>query len=272
MEPDYHVFNVNGIRLWMWFKEEALDSNKEYRFIILCHGLPSHPYQHTPAKMENVTDAGFVMVFPNYIGTWGSDGTMSWENCVKTILDTVAFVKSGQGKKVTQYADEKAIVRWKVKDITVLGGSFGGSVALVAGAKSKNVKNIISIAAPTNWKNHSKIPEEPAEPIENLYYAVEDGWKLLWRIPNKEEWMRLVNGSADLNAVDYINALKSKNTLLIHGDADKVVWVNRTKDLHEKIKDGKGKHEIIILRSEGHLGNHTIGRAEIFTKIIKFLS
>lgn len=271
MEPDYHVFNVNGIRLWMWFKED-LDPSKEHRFIISCHGLPSHPYQHTPAKMENVIDAGFVMVFPNYIGTWGSDGTMSWEKCVKTILDTVDFIKSGQGKKVTQYADDNAIVKWKVKDITLLGGSFGGSVALVAGVKSKNVKNIISIAAPTNWKDHSKIPEEPAEPIEDLFNAVEDGWKHLWRIPNKEEWMRLVKGSADLNAVDYIEALKSKNTLLIHGDADKVVSVNRTKRLHEKVKDGKGRHEIIILKKEGHMGNDILGQHEIFLKVRQFLS
>lgn len=271
MEPEYHVFNVNGIRLWMWFKE-VLDPNKKYHFIISCHGLPSHPYQHTPAKMENVTDAGFVMVFPNYIGTWGSDGTMSWENCVKTILSTVNFIKSGQGKKVTQYVDEDAVIKWKVKDITLLGGSFGGSVALVAGAKSKYVKNIISIAAPTNWRNHSKIPEEPAEPIEDLFNAVKDGWKHLWRIPNKEEWMRLVKGTVDLNAVDYIEALKSRNTLLIHGDADKVVSVNRTKELHEKVKIGKGKHEIIILKGESHLGNQIIGRAEILSKIVEYLS
>lgn len=271
MRPNFHVFNVDGIRLCMWFREN-IDPNKEYRFIISCHGLPSHPYQHNPSKMENVTDAGFVMVFPNYIGTWASDGIMSWENCVKTILDTVDFVKSGQGRKVTQYTGDDSIIKWKVKDITLLGGSFGGSVALVAGAKSKDVKNIISIAAPTNWRDHSKIHEESAEPIEDLYDAIKHGWKNLWRIPNKEEWNRLVEGTADLNPCDYIVQLKSKNTLLIHGDADKVVSVKRAEQLHEDIKDGKGKHEIIILKGEGHMGNETIGRNEIFSKVKLFLS
>ncbi len=270
MEPDYHVFNINGIRLWMWFKEDLVP-DKEYRFIISCHGLPSHPYQHTPAKMENIIDEGFVMVFPNYIGTWGSDGIMSWENCVKTILDVVDFIISGHGRKVTQYVGDNTIVKWMAKDITLLGSSFGGSVALVSGAKSKHVKNIISVAGPTNWRNHSRIPEEPAEPIEDLFNAVKYGWKHLWRIPNKEEWMRLVKGTADLNAVDYVEALKSKNTLLIHGDADKVVSVKRTKDLHEKVKNGEGKHEILILNGKGHLGNHVIGRPEIFPIMMKFM-
>ncbi|MFO8015534.1 MAG: prolyl oligopeptidase family serine peptidase [Candidatus Woesearchaeota archaeon] len=271
MRPNFHVFNINGIRLLMWFRED-LDPNKEYRFIISCHGLPSHPYQHNPAKMEIVTDAGFVMIFPDYIGTWASDGTMSWENCAKTILDAVDFVKSGQGKKVTQYADDEPIIKWKVKDITLLGGSFGGSVALVAGAKSDDVKNIISIGAPTNWRDHSRIPEESAEPIEDLYYAIKNGWKNLWRIPDKKEWDRLVKGTADLNPVDYIEQLKSKNTLLIHGGADETVSVKRAEQLHQDIRDGKGRHEIMILKDEGHKGNDTIGREEIFSKVKRFLS
>lgn len=261
--PKHNVFNFNGIRLSMWFKGEMRPEG-EYSFIISCHGLPSHPYQHNPAKMENVLDAGYVMVFPNYIGTWASEGVMSWENCVKTILETIKFIKSGKGKKVSHSEN----IKWKVKDITLLGGSFGGSVALVAGAKS-DVEKIISVAGPTNYRDHSKIPEESAEPIEDLYYEVKEGWGNLWRV-SKAEWDRLAKGECDLNPVDYKDVLKDKDTMLIHGKKDEVVAVKRAKQLHKELKKGKGNHKLMLL-DEGHIGNHILGKKKVFSKVKEFL-
>ena len=260
------VFRFGDIVASMWSKE-SLESNKKFRFMIFCYGLPSHPYQHNPAKVEKLIERGFVLIYPNYIGTWASYGIMSWENCTNTILQTIDFLRGGEGKNI--YDDSKIL--WKVKDITLVGGSFGGAVVLVAGAKSKYIKNIIAVCAPTNWRNHSRIPEEKGEPIEKLYYTIQKGWKNLWRIPNKEEWDRLVNGSADLNAVDYIEELKNKNVLLIHGELDNIVVAKRSIDLYSQLKKGNGNHKLIILKNEGHEGNYIIGREDVFTQVIDWL-
>ena len=269
MTYGFHVFNADGMRLSMWFKD-GIDPDMKHRFIISCHGLPSHPYQHNPAKMERLLDEGYILVFPNYIGTWASDGHMTWENCVRTITGTIGFLESGKARKVGQYTGDGSIIRWKVHDISLLGGSFGGSVALVAGAKS-GVQNIIAIAAPTDWRNHSRIPEESAEPIEDLYDAVMEGWGNLWRIP-REEWDRLVDGSCDLNPIDYADVLKGKRVMLIHGEADEVVSVKRSRHLHELLADGDGKHELLVLDGEGHKGSDLAGRSDIFSRVHTFLS
>lgn len=266
MRPTLKVFKFGGIVATMWYGEN-LSPDKVRRFIISCHGLPSHPYQHNPAKMEPLLDKGFVMLFPNYIGTWGSSGTMSWENCVRTVHRAIDFLKAGSGNNLYDNAE----VTWEVKDVTLLGGSFGASVVLVAGAKSADVKNIIAVAGPTNWKDHSRIPEEAAEPIEELFNVVQRGWSHLWRIPGKEEWMRLVEGTADLNAVDYVDSLKEKNILLIHGGDDTIVAAKRSRELYKSIKKGKGKHELLILEGEGHRGNDVVGRDDVLPRVLAFL-
>ena len=266
MRPKLNVFRFGNIVASMWSKE-SLESNKEYRFMIFCYGLPSHPYQHNPAKVEKLIEEGFVIIYPNYIGTWASYGTMSWENCVDTVLQTIDFLKEGKGESISS----ESKFSWKVKDITLVGGSFGGAVVLVAGAKSKDVEYIISVAAPTNWRDHSRISEESREPIEELYYIVQEGWKNLWRIPSKEEWNRLVDGSADLNAVDYINELRNKNVLLIHGEFDDIVAPKRSIDLYNQLKKGNGNHKLIILKNDHHLGNDSIGREDLCPQVINWL-
>ncbi len=266
MKPKLTVFRFGDIITSMWSKEN-LESNREYRFMIFCYGLPSHPYQHNPAKVEKLIESGFVLIYPHYLGTWASYGTMSWENCTNTILQTIDFLKGGNGENI--YDDSKVL--WKVEDITLVGGSFGGAVVLVAGAKSKYIKNIIAVCAPTNLRDHSRIPEETGEPIEKLYCTVKNGWENLWRIPSKEEWDKLVDGSADLNAIDYIEELKNKNVLLIHGDLDNIVAAKRSIDLHNQLKKGNGNHKLIILKNEGHEGNYIIGREDLLPQVTDWL-
>ena len=265
MRPRFFVFRIDDVIFTLWFKNKL--EKKPYKFIIFCHGLPSHPYQHDPTKVENFIDEGFVLVYPNYIGTWASYGKMSWENCTNTILKVIDFIKTGEGTEL--YGNSK--VEWSVNEIILAGGSFGGSIALVTGAKSYDIKKIISVAAPTNWRNPSKLEEEKGEPIEKLYYSINRGWENLWRIPGKKEWNRLVNGVADINPIDYVDKLKNKDVFLIHGDRDRVVSPKRSEDLYKILKKGKGRHRIIILKKDAHLGNDIIGDKRIANKVIKWI-
>jgi pimeloyl-ACP methyl ester carboxylesterase len=264
--PVLSVFRFRDIVANMWSKD-GLQVDRDYRFMIFCYGLPSHPYQHSPAKVERLIEEGFVLLYPNYVGTWASYGTMSWEKCVDTALRSVDFLKRGKGEELRG----NSVVSWKVKDITLVGGSFGGSVALVAGAKSEDVKFIVSVAAPTNWRDHSRIPEETGEPIDELFHSIQRGWENLWRIPSKKEWRRLATGNVDLNPVDYVEKLRDKNVLLIHGELDNIVSLKRSVGLHERIKNGKGKHELLVLEGEGHRGNDVVGREDVVRRVLNFV-
>lgn len=264
--PKSFVFRFDDVvaTMWSW---ETLDTDKPRRFMIFCHGLPSHPYQHNPAKVEELLKLGFVLLYPNYIGTWASYGTMKWEKCIDTVLLAIEFLNGGVGTEL--YGNSE--VKWKVRDIILVGGSFGGSVALVAGSKSHAVKKIISIAAPTNWRNHSKIEGEKEEPIEDLFYSIKRGWENLWRIPGKDEWDRLAEGSADINPVDYLAKLKEKDVFLIHGARDFVVSPKRSSDLYSKLKGGKGNHKFLLLEDAGHMGNDAVGERRIMDEILTWI-
>ena len=267
MRPKFSVFRYGDIVATVWSKNK-FNKDKKYRFMIFCYGLPSHPYQHNPAKVEKFLEKNFILVYPNYIGTWASYGTMSWENCVDTILQTIKFLKGGSGKET--YNNSKT--SWKVKDITLVGGSFGGTIALIAGAKSKDVKKIISIAAPTDFKSHNKMKNKSEESLENLYFCIMRGWQNLWRIPNRHEWDRLVEGKADINPVDYINSMKDKDVFLIHGENDRTVSQYRSIELYNQLKHGKGRHKIVIIKDEGHMGNDFIGDEIVSKKVFAWLN
>ena len=245
-----------------WSSE--VDFKKPLRFIISHHGLPSHPYQLNPAPLHGYIEKGFVMVYPEYIGTWGSYGKNTLESCVKTALDTINFVSKGTAMNL---ADNTSF-SWTVKDITLLGGSFGGSVVLVAGAKSKEVKNIIAIAAPTDYRTHNKSHKE--EDLNETWCLIQRGFENLWRL-DKKFFIELSLGKIDLNPIDYAEKLENKNILLIHGDKDNSVSVDRSIELFNQIKKGKGKHKLIILKNEGHKGNDIIGGDDIFPRVIDWL-
>ena len=266
MKPNLATISYQGIVATIW-SGKPLQKKQAYRFIIFCYGLPSHPYQHHPAKVERLIEEGYVLVYPKYRGTWESKGTMSWENCVSSIIQTVRAIKTGHAKEI--YAGKR--IEWSTKDIALVGGSFGGSIALVAGAKSKEIHKIIAVAAPINWRDHSRIRGERSEPIVELYDTIQQGWKPLWRISSRKEWLRLAHGTADINPIDYVSILKKKNVLLIHGINDTTVSPTRSKIMHHLLSAGPGQHKLILLKKTGHLGNDAVGLPQVIEDVLSFL-
>lgn len=242
------------------------DSNKPQRFLVFLYGLPSHPFdEHTP-MVKKFLKEDFIIVCPEYIGTFSSYGECNLQNSIDTALQTIKFLKKGRGKNLWDLTE----FQWRVKDITLIGGSYGGSVALVAGAKSKDIKNIVAISSPIDWKTHSRMLEEK-EDIYELYNIVRRGFENVWRISSKEDWDKFAKGELDMNPIDYIDSLKNKNVLIIHGAKDQVVNVKRAHELYEKLKNGKGKCKKIILPKEKHIGLRIFEKPKIFDQFVSWL-
>lgn len=261
-------FSYGDILATMWFSS-PLQTNKKYRFIIVCHGLPSHPYQHAPAKLEKLLDAGFVLLYPQYRGTQNSKGTFTWEGCIETVASSAEFLRSGKGRGLYNKDSGKTEMQWSVKDITVLGLSFGGSVALVAGAKSYLIDNIISVAGPIDYRTHNRLKDVPEDSMECIYSFIDIALRSLWRTVTREEYQRIIDGSADVNPVDYVSELKNKKVLLVHGEKDVAVGISRSKELYAHIKGGKGKKKFIVVKNTGH--ELCLPSPSIVPKIVSFL-
>lgn len=244
--------------------DDNFDLLSPRQFIISVHGLPSHPYQLNSAPLNEYLRMGFVIILPEYIGTWGSYGINTLESCVDTILETIQFLKKGKAQNLLNGKN----VAWKVKEIILLGGSFGGSVALIAGAKSKAIRKIIAVAPPTDYRTHNKKYHE--EDLNETWQTVKKGFENLWRL-DKKYFDKLQQGKIDLNPVDYVNELKRKNVLLVHGENDKSVSIKRSIELLKLIKSKNRNSKLIALKGEGHLGNDVIGKSKLFKEISRWL-
>lgn len=244
------------------------DSNKGYRILIFCYGIPGRPLDETSPVIKNFLKEkkDCLVVCPEYIGTHSSYGKFTIKNAIKTIIKTIKFIKKGETRELWSQRS----FSWKVKNISLIGGSFGGSIALVAGAKSDDVRNIIAIAAPIDWNTHAKIPGEE-EDLENLYNVIKRGWKNLWRIRDKKDWKSFVSGKLGINPIEYVKNLKSKNVLLIHGKQDRIVSPERSKLLLSELQKRKGNCKLIFTEDKGHFGIQILTDKNLIKRVINFL-
>lgn len=265
MIDSFWLIKYEGILIKVWYNPKSFLKNKARRFIIVCHGCPSHPYDENPATNQKFMEDDFILVYPEYIGTWGSEGLCNFENAVDSVLKTINLLMKNTAKDIKS----NQVINWKVKDITLLGGSFGGSVVLVAGAKSNFINKIIAVSSVTDWRTHNKLNFKE-EDLTQMWKIINNGLNNYWRV-NKQDYIKLMNGELDLNPIDYINILKEKNTLLIHGIYDSDVNYRRSKNLNKELKKGTGKHEIYLSKQKGHIVTRHLSKKQYYKKIINFL-
>jgi len=211
------------------------------RAIIFGYGLLSSPRRHDDPIIRKFVQNGFVVFLPRYYGTYESDGVCTFENAVDSLLDAIKLVK----KRCARDIRSNDVAKWNAEQIILSGGSFGGAAALVAGAKSRSVRKIISIAGPTDWRT------QRGTSAYRLMWSI--AYKNTWRC-SKAAWKNLINGKLDLNAVDYAKVLRDKDVMFIHGSDDKIVSLRHSKILFEKLQGGKGNHKLIVIKDVGHHG------------------
>lgn len=254
-------FNHEGILMDMFFS----DLSKPQNVIILAYGMPGLPVQKDTPFVMKAVEEGFTVVAPNYIGTFDSYGKFDIENAVTTIVKTAEFVSKGEGKNMLK----DSVVNWKTKSITLLGWSFGGSVVLVAGAKSKYVNKIVAISTPTDYRTHAKLYEE--ENLEGLSKMMSLLYPNTWRIESNDAWSKFLEGKLDLNAIDHITELDTKEILLIHGLNDTVANSKRSESLYKELSKNEFKKELLLLKDKGHMDVKNLDEKELFDKIVSFI-
>jgi pimeloyl-ACP methyl ester carboxylesterase len=110
--------------------------NKLKETIILLHGLPGHEKNFDLA--QNLRSRGKNVIIFNYRGSWGSQGTYSYSNC----LEDIGFV--------LDYFSDSTISSKMLIDTSrfvLIGHSLGGGLALIFGANDNRIKKIITLSA-----------------------------------------------------------------------------------------------------------------------------
>jgi len=141
-------------------------------------------------------------------------GLLHFEEMINTIKYSVDFFSS---------PDIKDNYNVLIDEILLLGISFGGSISLLVGSEENKIKKIISLCPITNFRQHSKDPKIPELDYSNLYELIAKNYADSIKIRSREEWTNVCNGNSILNPVDYVEKLKDKEILLIHGKLDEEV-------------------------------------------------
>lgn len=121
--------------------------------LILLHGFPGNadsPY----GLAERLSKSGINILVFNYEGSFNSEGTFSWENCMMDIGAAISFLH--QEKNIQQFSIDTS-------KVIVCGCSLGAALALSAAVHNTEIRNIIAVAGGNDLSIYlQKMNRDPA--------------------------------------------------------------------------------------------------------------
>ncbi|MCK5177877.1 MAG: prolyl oligopeptidase family serine peptidase [Candidatus Aenigmarchaeota archaeon] len=218
--------------------------------IVFAYGLPGRPLNNGDIVVRNFIENNFIVVCPQYAGTYDSDGDFNLNNSIESINTAIDLIKA----KKSDYPEDN-FPEYEIDEVILCGGSFGASMVLMCASMRKDINKIISIALPLNWNKK--------EITEHLDY-IEKLWKYTHRI--KEENM---NTFLQMDLRKTVNDLEDKKLFLIHGKNDKNVDPNNSIFIYDALAE-KQASNILLLTEEEHAGCGILNDKNIFEKVIKW--
>jgi esterase/lipase len=175
-----------------------LEGAKPTHAVIMCEGLPVVPKRQE--AIEFLAKRGYFVFYPRYRGTWESDGEFLNQNPVEDIGLLVELINSGE---ITELYNNKTFT-FDIKKISVIGTSFGGSIALEA-AGIENVNKVVALSPVVDYKKFNTLyPEEDLKHTgEFMDKAFSNGYRF-----SKENWQKMLDGLV----IDPSLVMTDKNT------------------------------------------------------------
>jgi pimeloyl-ACP methyl ester carboxylesterase len=216
-------------------------NGRKQKVIILCDGMPSIPKKQP--LVEFLSAKGFWVFYPRWRGAWESDGQFLEKSPHEDILDIVDELPRG----ITESAFGK---RFKLSpdEIFVIGGSFGGTAALMA-SLDERIKKVVANCPVVDW---SILKAEQKKETSNPSYAayIREAFGNGYRL-SERNWNKLRKGTF-YNPVCHIKEFAPSKILMFHAKDDPYVpW--RTVERFARQTGAKLK----LLSRGGHLSTQT---------------
>ena len=196
--------------------------------LCICHGIPAAPPDPTDTGYtllaERFRHAGFITLIFNFRGTGKSEGNLDilgWTRDLQAALDFLYSLKEIDKNRVC-----------------LLGFSGGAAVSIYAAAHDARVSLVVTCACPADFHSLHQT-ETPPEAIRQFRQvgAIRDRDFP----PPTEKWQE---GFEIITPVNWVDRISPRPLLLVHGDADEVIPLERARRLYQKA--GKPKELKII--------------------------
>jgi pimeloyl-ACP methyl ester carboxylesterase len=193
------------------FLPPARRSKKE-RVIILCDGMPSIPRKQPLA--EFLSAKGYWVFYPRYRGAWESGGKFLERS---PHLDILAVI-DGLQDEIRELACGKRF-RIHANEIFVIGGSFGGTAALLC-SLDERVKNVIANCTVVDW---GILVREQRKETSNPSYAayIRDAFGHGYRLSDRN-WKMLSDGKF-FNPSYHADQMTGAKIMMFHAQDDPYV-------------------------------------------------
>ncbi len=213
-------FNLAGLRGEFVIPSGAKEA------VIIADGLPA-----TPTKREimfALADIGFAVFYPQYRGTWQSDGVFLRRSPTTDILELAKYIAS---RKSIESIYDRRRMPCRFTGIHILGVSFGGSVALEC-ARSRLVKKIIAVAPVTEYRHFGSRKGEQS--LEGTIRFIREALGPVYRFdPTGVD--ALLRGHLLNPATIGRTTYRKKQILILHGGHDPIVPVAAVKRFATRI-------------------------------------
>jgi dipeptidyl aminopeptidase/acylaminoacyl peptidase len=214
------------------------------RVIILCDGMPSIPRKQPLA--EFLAGEGYWVFYPRYRGSWESGGEFLQRSPHLDILDVIdglerEFRERAFGRRFRVRADE----------IFVIGGSFGGTAALLCSLDGR-VKKVIANCPVVDW---SILRSEQKKETSNPSYAayIREAFGQAYRLSDRN-WKKL-SGGKFFSPLYHAREMTAAKIMMFHAQDDPYVPY-RSVVKFAKYTGAKLK----LFRRGGHLSTDVIAR------------
>ena len=196
---------------------------KKQKIIILCDGMPSMPRKQQ--LMAFLAAKGYWVFYPRYRGSWESGGKFLQKSPDKDILDVIDELPKGIrelafGKRFALQPDE----------IFVIGGSFGGTAAILASLDDR-VKKVIANCPVVDWGILAT--EERLETSNPSYAAyIRDAFGNSYRLSDSN-WRKL-HGGRFYNPAYHVREINPAKIMMFHAKDDLYVPYKSVKDFADR--------------------------------------
>lgn len=192
----------------------AGNENKET--VILLHGLPGN--ERNLDLAQDLRAEGKNVIYFNYRGAWGSQGQFLYSNCIEDVSHVLDYL-SDTSNVADLHIDTSKFV--------LFGHSLGAGIALIAGAKDKRVKKVISLSG---FNISAGIDEnttlDSLQGFQNYLNSL-----FMLNCDGKAFLQEVIDNYDAHNTLTYKKELKAKSVLILNDFEDENHWSEQLKGL-----------------------------------------
>jgi hypothetical protein len=214
------LFLKNNLAIHFYFSEDSINNeivNTKDLYIIF-QGLPQS-IEKDFFKDKVKKERAFMVIY--YYGSYYSGKNFTFLNCQKSVQDAIKFAIGGQGVKT--YDNE--IIKWRVKNISIIGNSFAGNPILTCDINKNEIKKVVLIS-PLIFVHKEDLKKVYLnDQIQKIKKYNKDflgfmtrGYKNIYKGINDKTWLSYFNGDNNKSKIS-INS-NFPPIIIYHGKED----------------------------------------------------